>query len=116
MSMEKDLIDKRIEAIRGDTEKILQGFQGSLIKWQIQVKLLLNVVNAVILAMDKAGVITQAALIEAGKELWKDHQFNLSVTQAAVKEGRKPSAQELRKSPIELLIEKTNEGVSNVDD
>lgn len=96
---------------RAFVEGKLNEFQRDLIAWQSKTIMMWNVMNAIVLAMHKQGSLSDGALVEAGKELYENHQENMRRVKEAVAKGEKPT--DLILTPMEKLIAAANKGVTN---
>ena len=111
MEQKLNKIRETVAAQAANLEGKLNQFQSSMVAWQRQITQVWNVMNSVILVLNKQGLITDELLQEAGRELYANHVKNVEATKEAVAKGKKPEAADIIPTPMERLVGAVNKGV-----
>jgi hypothetical protein len=84
-------------------EQALNRFQRDLISGQSRANLVWNVVNVVLGSLMEKGLLTEADVVAAGEDLWKQTIENSKITQRAIKAKKPVEGGDLKKTPLDKV-------------
>ena len=87
--------------VTNDLNHVLFELQKGVIDGQVRINLVWNSINAIVRALYNAGLVTDAQLVEAGKQLMAEHEKNMDEVRASHAEQRPMQSENLSPTPLE---------------